>query len=204
MRPDISPKTHIARRKKVGRLYFQSGFFGKALIFLLKHLFGALVLADLILSALCLVWWNDLRAYSMDNLQFMRISDYQAYVTYSKNIVIKTENKEFFLDRLLLPDEMKLENVNKQLGQTTSASLWVEKGTVFIKGIETQHVTIPPSHGIEWMRQDGRIGLWIAIFLIVLGICGYFAFKRRFDLDWKLGFKEYKKKGRQSDSEPTS
>jgi hypothetical protein len=205
MRPDISPKTHIAKPEKEEKPRRRAGFFVNAFGFLIRHLFGLIVLADLIFAAIFLVWWNDVRAYSMDNLQLERISDYQTYIAKAdrntEKIVIKTKNKDFFLHDYLLPNGMNLENVNEQLGQTTSASLWVEKGTVFIKGIETQYVNIPPSHGIEWVRQDAKKGLWVAIFLIALGIYAYYTFKRHFDLDWKLGFKDYKK-GSRSGSEP--
>lgn len=73
------------------------------------------------------------------------------------------------------------------LNQSSEAVIWVrEGGDPFVMGIQTEHLNIPPSRGVEWQNDDNKSALWGAAITFIFSILCYAYFKRYYGLNWKL------------------
>lgn len=92
-----------------------------------------------------------------------------------------------------IPGGMTLESIANLLSGASEALIWVDgkRNSREVLGIQTEHLNIPPSQGINYINNGRRWAWGGALVCLAASIFAYLYFKRYFGLDWKLNFKRY-------------
>jgi hypothetical protein len=104
----------------------------------------------------------------------------------SLKIVLENRKDAYYIYEDLLPDKMDWRQAIKLLEKSSSATLWLEENG-WVGGIKTEHLTIPPSRGVEVEHEDGKWALWWSAFWFVAGIGFYLYMKWYFKEEWMDG-----------------
>lgn len=167
-------------------------------IVLIMWIIKVFVILPFIFGISLLAWFIKTPSYSISNLREEKVKYVRCYInkTYAgriyQKIVIDAKTREYHLYPYtqIIPEKIRFEEVVTLLNQSSEAIIWVrEAGDPFVMGIQTEHLNIPPSRGVEWQNEDNKSALWGSLIIFVYSIFSYVYFKRYYGLNWKLQYK---------------
>lgn len=164
--------------------------------------FKLLVITPLVLMVPCLMYIFNDPIHTVSDFKVERVSNLKSYVKTSyigrrsSQIIIEANGKAYTLSSMeeLIPKGMTLEQIVDLLNKSSKAILWIEEddGLSFVRGIQAEYLTIPPSSGINYHNSQKKWALFVAGLCLFASIACYLYFKRYFGLDWKMDFKVLK------------
>ena len=101
-------------------------------------------------------------------------------------IVIEDKQKTYYIYPQLLANSQDMVQVLRALEKSSTATIWYE-GSGWVRGIKTEYLTIPPSHGLDRQHKDGRWAVGFSIFFFLAGIGFYLYMKWYYKEDWIEG-----------------